>query len=167
MSRGALIFKEKHFGPLTPLNLEVNMQSTPYKKPVEISSPKYVQVGARLHHFNRKFYKKIKGGMPPDPSTFRGFSIFLTGTPDHCGCIAVFIPLLVALPQSVAVFTIVGIELSLPLLVAFTTVTSRVYHCGCIAVFTIVSSFTTVSSRVYRCGYRAVVAVASNIYHSD
>ena len=53
------------------------------KKPVEISSPKYAQVGARLHHFNCRFYKKCPRGMPPDTPSFQGFLIFVTGTPGY------------------------------------------------------------------------------------
>ena len=48
------------------------------KKTVGISSPKYVQVDASLHHFNRRVLKNA----PPDPPTFQGFLLFVTGTPE-------------------------------------------------------------------------------------
>ena len=64
----------------TPLNHEVNICSLHLKKKVEISSPNYVQVGAKLHHFNCRFLKKFwGGGMPPDPLVFSDFCFLSLG----------------------------------------------------------------------------------------
>ena len=66
---------------------EVNICGLHFKNNTEISNPKYVQVGARSHHFNCRLKKKnhthILGGMPPDPPSFQAFLIFVTGTPGH------------------------------------------------------------------------------------
>ena len=49
------------------------------KKTVEISSPKYVQVGAKLHHFNCRFYKNSGGAGARTPLVFRNFYFLSLG----------------------------------------------------------------------------------------
>ena len=82
MSRGAPLQK-KTFWPLTPLYHKVDhMQSAPKTKRLTFQarnmSKEVPDCNILIVGFNT-----FSGGMPPDPPSFQGFFLFVTGTPEQ------------------------------------------------------------------------------------